>query len=1011
MAKLSLPVSLTSFVGREKELSELSKLLFQTRLITLTGVGGCGKTRLALRLANQLGDTFQNGVGWVDFAPAREGAHVPQLVARAFLLEEIPNQSITEPLIRFLKNKQVLILLDNCEHLSQAIASLTHEILMACPDVRVIATSREPLNLNGETTWRVPALSFPIPAQVRKIKDQSTTSLLQYDAVRLFVERATSIVPQFALTESNTRIVLSICQRLEGLPLAIELAAARVNMFSVEEISTRINDRFSFLASPVRYGIDPRHQTLKNTIDWSYDLLSEAEASLLFCLSVFEGGFALDAAEAICSAGIQPASVLENLTSLVDKSMLQADTLEQNQARFHLLETIREYAREKGNLQAQAHLQEKHLEYYMLLAEKAEQGLKGSEQLSWLARLDAEQGNLRAALREAIDHQITGSGLRLAGALQRYWDARGEWKEGLGYLLNLLSQASETHKGLQEEAGQQIRVKAICAAGNLSVHGRNMPVAQDLFNQSLRLAQEIEDPAWIALSICGLSWIWIYDGTLVQKRETLEQAVEYARETGDEWLLANCLVNLVHAVGRVDYDKAMSMADESIRLARKAGDQVLLSEALFIAANVAITYLDNQRVASLAVELIDVSRVVGRKTHLALGLFLLGGARLFAEQTMECARLWIEAFKLSVELNAGSLVGLGLYGVCVLYAATGESKKATILYGTINTVLATAGIDLNAWWAPGTSSENLNKRYITPLRSQLGDEVYFRAFQQGQEMSPDQAIEAGLRAADDLWNTFQLPGQKEGQAEAELTMKALGPVEVAIKGRRLTSADWGYTKAQELLFYLLCHEKRTREQIGLDLWPDTSPAQLRSNLGAVLHHLRQALGRPEWVVFEKGQYFFNRSLAPNFEFDVDEFHAHLTMAHRQSDDIPSRITHLQAANQLVRGDYLENIQAGDWSISFREKLHQDYLDALILLGDLHYRLSHYRNALYAYYQATEQNPYLESAHRGIMLCYAELGERAQAASYFHSLERKLRKEIQSGPSQETKVTYEQILSK
>jgi len=381
----NLPRQLTSFIGREREMAEVKRLLTTTRLLTLTGSGGCGKTRLALQVAADLVEEFANGVWLVELAALTDPALVPQAVASALGVREEPGRPLLATLSDYLKAKRLLLLLDNCEHLVAACAYLAEALLRACPHLRILATSREALNIAGETVWRVPSLSLPDLLHLPSVEH-----LTQYEAVRLFIERALISRPDFVLTSQGAPSVAQVCHRLDGIPLAIELAAARVKVLSVEQIAARLDNRFRLLTSGSRTAL-PRQKTLRAAIDWSYDLLSETERMVLRRLSVFAGGWTLEAAEAICvGEGIEWHEVLDPLMQLVDKSLVMMEE-QGGTVRYRLLETVRQYGRDKLPASGEADVvRGRHRDWYLALAERAEPELLGSNQAVWLERLETE---------------------------------------------------------------------------------------------------------------------------------------------------------------------------------------------------------------------------------------------------------------------------------------------------------------------------------------------------------------------------------------------------------------------------------------------------------------------------------------------------------------------------------------------------------------------------------------------------------------------------------------------
>ena len=389
----NLPLQLSSFVGREKELAEVRRLLQDTRLLTLTGPGGCGKTRLAVVAANELLGRFEDGVWLVELAPLADPSLVPQAVASTLGVRERPGSSLAVALSDYLRTRKLLLILDNCEHLIDACAELAEAWLHSSPGLRVLATSREALGITGEVAWPVPSLSLP---DLRRLPDLE--SLPRYESARLFVERTAAVRPDFTLTEQNASAVAQVCYRLDGIPLAIELAAARTKVLSVEEIAARLGDSFRLLAAGSRTAM-PRQRTLHATMDWSHKLLGQKERVLFRRLSVFAGGFTLEAAESICAGEeLQRDEVLELLSQLVDKSLVVAQERD-GAARYRLLETVRQYGRERLEEAGEAALvREQHAGHYLAVAEEAEPELKGERQLAWLERLEQEHDNLRVAM-------------------------------------------------------------------------------------------------------------------------------------------------------------------------------------------------------------------------------------------------------------------------------------------------------------------------------------------------------------------------------------------------------------------------------------------------------------------------------------------------------------------------------------------------------------------------------------------------------------------------------------
>ena len=427
----NLPLQLTSFVGREKEIAEVQRLLGEARLLTLTGPGGTGKTRLSLQAAANVLDRYNDGVWLVELAPITNPALIPQTVASVLGVREEQGMPLVQMISASLRTKSLLLILDNCEHLIEDVAKLVDTLLHACPHLHVLASSREILGIAGETSFRVPSLTIPA-LSAAGAGGLDLQSLSQYEAVRLFIERALTVKPEFQMTNANAPAMVQVCQRLDGIPLAIELAAVRIKAMSLEQIAGRIDDRFRLLTGGSRTAL-PRHQTLLALIDWSYHLLLPVERILLSRLAVFVGGWTLEAAENVCSdpQSLPTEDVLDVLTYLVDKSLVITEEAG-SRVRYRMLETIRQFARDRLLDMGEAErLQGRHLEYFLEFAQRMNAKLHGPQEPTALEQLEWERDNFRLALGWSQDEGRVETGLRLTGALWQFWDIQGYWQEGL----------------------------------------------------------------------------------------------------------------------------------------------------------------------------------------------------------------------------------------------------------------------------------------------------------------------------------------------------------------------------------------------------------------------------------------------------------------------------------------------------------------------------------------------------------------------------------------------------
>jgi predicted ATPase/class 3 adenylate cyclase len=686
----NLPAPLTSFIGRECEMAGAKRLLSATRLLTLTGSGGCGKTRLALQVAAELVEEYADGVWLVELAALADPGLVPQTVASALGVREEPGRALTATLTDHLRPRSLLLVLDNCEHLLSASAHLVESLLRACLHLRVLASSREPLGVSGEQTYRVPSLSLPDPRHLPAL-DQ----LQEYEAVRLFVERAGLSQPSFAVTETNAVAVAAVCHRLDGIPLAIELAAARVKALPVEKLNERLDNMFRLLTGGSRTAL-PRQQTLRALIDWSYDLLSPSERALLRRLSVFAGGWTLEAAEAVCvGEGVEEWEVLDVLTSLVEKSLVLYEERAE-EGRYRLLETVRQYARDRlleaGEV---AGVRGRHRDWFLALADQADEELLGPADVEWLARLEREHDNLRAALawsleqasavagrtsgvsgpegRAATDNVPLVAGLRLAGALRRFWAERCHWQEGREWLAKLLAfEASDVPRSAW--------AKALLAAGNLAFLQQEYERAVPLLEESGVLFHELGERRGIAASLRLLGWI-ACGRAQYQRATTLgEESLTLDRAEGNSSGIAASLYLLARVASeRGEYERAVRLLEESLVLSRELGNKVRIAQTLEILCRLAVCQGEDERAAMLGEEALVLLRECGSTFYVAWALASLGRVAMRREEYERAVALCDESASLFPELRHRGIA----YPICTLGKVAyyrGDYDRATALY-------------------------------------------------------------------------------------------------------------------------------------------------------------------------------------------------------------------------------------------------------------------------------------------------------------------------------------------
>jgi len=684
----NLPIQLTSFIGREREKEEVKRMLSTTRLLTLVGIGGVGKTRLALEVAAEALGNFRDGVWLVELAPLADPILIPQALTSALGISEQPGRSLIAGLVDYVGTKSMLFLLDNCEHVVLTCAQLADTLLRACPNLRILATSREPLEIAGEAAWPVPSLSLPDPERGLLLE-----RLTEYEAVRLFVDRAMSALPSFTITTDNAHHVVQVCRQLDGIPLAIELAAARVRVLAVEQIAARLDDRFRLLTGGTRMSL-PRHQTLRATMDWSYDLLSEEERSALRRLAVFVGGWTLEAAEAICGGGVEARDVLDLLARLVQRSLVAPED-QTREIRYRMLETVRQYAREKMQESGEeAAIRDRHSQWYLALAERAEPELRGPEQTTWLARLDSDHDNFRAGTEWLIERGDTESALRLTSSLSRFWFTRGYFREGRGRLEETLRRSSD--------AAPSLRVKGLTGAGYLALNQEDYIAASTLLEESLTIGQRLGDRRVTAVALNWLGVVAWRLGDFERADALYAQGLALSEEVGAEDIRTRLLNSLaLLSASRGDFALARAQLEDCLAIYRRTMDKAGIA---LVAGNLAVMVFrqgDDAAARSLVMESVELFRELGEVRGMASDLQLLG----------------------------------------ILAAMRRHPERAARILGAVEAARETVG-------APFARTERVlydYERYMTVIRDALSKEAFTRAWTEGRAMRLEKAVEYAQR--------------------------------------------------------------------------------------------------------------------------------------------------------------------------------------------------------------------------------------------------------------------------
>jgi predicted ATPase/DNA-binding SARP family transcriptional activator len=952
---VQLPAQLTAFIGREKLLAGIADAVRAHRLVTLLGPGGSGKTRLSIEVARTIANAFDDGITWVELAAVSDPGLVSQTVATALGVRHQPDRSTGDAIAEYLAPRRALIVLDNCEHVIEEAAALTAALLHTAPNVHILATSREKLAVPGERTWLVPPLGLPS----RTARDR--VDLLSAEAVRLFLDRAAAVLPAFVIDDDTAAAIADICIRVDGIPLAIELAAARMNVLQPRQIAERLADSMALLTTSART-LPKRQRTLRAAIDWSYELLSTQERMLFRRLSVFAGSFTLEAVEAVCGFGELPAAdVLDLMASLADKSLVIVSERD-GEARYRMLQTVDQYATElleaEGNA---AETQLRHAQYYCNIVDTYAPRLRSAMRPRVLPMFDAELDNFRAALDWTRDTPgFAGLHHRIAGQLWWYWLHRVLWDEAM--------------------------------------HRYSAAVAR---------VDDTVDPAALALVLYGggvLSWV---SGMLLQSRTWLERCVELRRELAEPGALGAAMCALAQpTVDLGDRDAAVELARTGLPLARQGlppWDLAVVLTSSYGYVHHSIGDWEQAQQAYREADALwsepadDWGRSLARNS-LAVATWRRGDAKRAAEYAREALALlravgdrWFAARTLQV---------LGY-----LALQDGRADRATRLFAASQTMRNEVGARLMTFEAPEWAKAN------DAARAMLGDDEYQRAWKEGSSVDFDAAIDLAIVDGENHAAVPAAPARKPAPAPVVrataatpvLEINALGVLRVLHQGRLLTNEDWTYAKPRELLFYLLWHaDGRSKEQIGLDLWPDASPARLRSSFHVTVHHLRRALGAPDWIAFHEGRYRFEHT--PECTYDVQRF---LALA----DAAPSGIDALQQAVDLYRGDYLDDAGFGDWTLEPRDHLRRRYVDVALKLATACHSAGRLAEAEAALRGLLTRNNLDERAHRLLLRVLADSGRKTDALRHHAVMTALLREELGIAPSRETATLVAEISSR
>jgi predicted ATPase/DNA-binding CsgD family transcriptional regulator len=726
----SLPVQLTSFIGRGSELAEIASLLETRPLVTLTGPGGVGKTRLAIQSAARLQSSVADGVWLVELAALVDARLVPQAVARTLGVREYAGRALMDVLVEALYAKQLLLLMDNCEHLVDACAELANRLLQGCPRLRILATSREPLNVAGETVWQVPPLRVPDRREAISLADVESS-----EAVQLFVDRARNSTPDFALTDQNIYAVGQVCQRLEGIPLAIELAAARMRILPVEEIAVRLDDHFTLLSTGARTS-PTRHQTLRATVAWSYALLTGPEREMFEQLSVFAGGWTLEAVEAICvGSDLDSIEVLDVLGRLLEKSLVIADQ-SITPTRYRMLEMLRQYGAECLRARhAENEVRRRHATYFLELLERAEEAITGARQAACLDLLEQEHDNLRAALRWAMESGEIQHGLRLCWIMWRFWWVRGYLSEGRQRVAELLRLA-------RPAGASALLSRGLVSAGLLAMWQADYLAGSAYLEDACTMARRFADQSAEAFALAFLTRVRRDQGDEATAQHVGANAVKLFRRQDDAWGLAVALHFLGLATEARDVRAARLLFEESAAIFKKLGNAWDIAMPLRGLGDAAYLSGDAETARLRFSQSLELFRARGDEWSVAMLSTQLAFAELALRHWERAASLLQQSLDGWRKLGHRRGTVLALAGFASLVADRGNLIRAATLLGA-----AEAACEQNRIALEPVARVTCDAR-VARVRRRLGASRFTAAWDEGRRLSLDDALNATTASRD-----------------------------------------------------------------------------------------------------------------------------------------------------------------------------------------------------------------------------------------------------------------------
>jgi predicted ATPase/DNA-binding SARP family transcriptional activator len=959
LERASLPMPLTRFVGRERERAEVLALLGRHRWVTVVGAGGAGKSRLALSVAGDLATRCC----WVSLAAVEGAELVAPTIARALGRPASDPAAALDEICAALADEPLVLLLDTCEHLADAVAPVAEVLLSRCPGLTVLATSRRPLAADGEVVWAIPPLGAEAPT----------------DAVALFVDRASRVGSQLGPESLDT--VREVCERLDGNPLAIELCAARSQVLSLTEIHTALDDALSLLVSRSRSALD-RHQTVRATLDWSYRLLSSAEADLLRRLSVFVGGADLDAVAAVSAQ--RHGLLLDLVTGLADHSLLRVSL--GATARYQLAEPVRQYARERLREAGEVDVTRgRHLAWFLAQARAADGHPPSAVKSAAYDRLRRDLPNLRAAFATASTSGDALAALALATSLAPFAAQHGLYREGRAWLETALASGGS--------ADPPLRARALERAGRLAHLQCDYPAARRWLAQAREAYAGLGDQSGIASADQVWSSVLREQGHYAAAEALLTTGLEHWRSMDDEPAAINALARLAFSAvldGR--FEAARALASDTLASARRLGDVAGLADGLMILGRADLGLGEPEAAAASFAEAYDLAATHAQPEAMAYAEEGLGLVALERGQLDVAVDRLQAALRRQHELGDHWRSASLLVELASCRRLRGEPYEAARLLEAADALLAKIAGHLP------TAEQPERDRTAAWVTEHLTPEQREAASLAGRSAP----LAATMAAATEGWPSGATASATPHGQRPELLLQGLGQETIRLGDRALTPADFSYAKPRELLFFLAEHGPADKASIGVALWPEASATELRSAFHTTLHHLRGAVG-PDRVLYVDGRYQLDRD---ELAYDVADFRSALASA-REAPDRAEELLRLRRATQLYGGDFLVT-SCPDWAATTRERLRDSYQRALVFLGHgLTVEGSHHA-AIDVLRQALASDPLLEAAHRELMVCFDALGEPARALRQYETLRETLRSELGTAPAPSTTRLYERL---